>query len=192
MTIDQLIIRVVTHLDGIDRIQADSRGGYWQTQDGAQTGKIILRNLEKTLRENWPAPAPPLDGITAEELCSVLDRHDFRHMTNPSLAFALMQHPVVGPLLKQRKPTPPAPAQATEPLPTPTHVGFEFKVRDADYCVQATGSAPTYAQALSEGRHYLAQYLQDGPHTLEIRRVETFDPDDEIPAVTSDEERLRP
>jgi hypothetical protein len=58
--------------------------------------------------------------------------------------------------------------------------------------VQATGSAPTYAQVLSEGRRYLAQYLQDGPHTLEIRRVETFDPDDAIPAVASDEEMLQP
>ena len=192
MTIDTLIGKVREHLDGIDRTQDDDRGGYWQTQDGAQTGKIILRNLEKTLRENWPAPAPPLNGITVEELCSVLDRHDFRHLTNPSLAFALMQHPVVGPLLRQRKPAPLVSTQATDPLPTPTHVGFEFEVRDADYCVQATGSAPTYAQALREGRHYLGQYLQDGPHTLEIRRVETFDPDDVIPAVALDEEKLQP
>ena len=84
------------------------------------------------------------------------------------------------------------PEQATEPLPTPIHVGFEFEVRDADYCVQATGSAPTYAQVLSEGRRYLAQYLQDGPHTLEIRRVETFDPGDVILAVASDEGSPQP
>ena len=43
---------------------------------------------------------------------------------------------------------------------------------------QAGGSAPTYAQALSEGQHYLAQYQQDGPHTLELRRVEVLNPDD--------------
>lgn len=36
--------------------------------------------------------------------------------------------------------------------------------------------APTYAQALSEGQHYLAQYQQDGPHTLELRRVEVLPP----------------
>jgi hypothetical protein len=45
---------------------------------------------------------------------------------------------------------------------------------------------------LSEGRHYLAQYLQDGLHTLKIRRVETFDPYDVIPAVTSDERNPQP
>lgn len=143
MTIDELITKVKGHLDGIDRTEDDDRGGYWQTEDGAKVGRIILCGLEKILRDNWPDPAA-------------------------------------------------TPAQATEPLPKPTHVGFEFEVRDGDYCMQATGSAPTYAQALSEGRRYLAQYLQDGPHTLEIRRVETFDPDDAIPAVASDEEMLQP
>jgi hypothetical protein len=28
--------------------------------------------------------------------------------------------------------------------------------------------------ALSEGQHYLAMYSQDGPHSLEIRRVEVL------------------
>jgi hypothetical protein len=142
-TIDQLITKVRECLDGIDRTQDDSRGGYWQTADGAKVGRIILYGLEQMLRANWPDPAA-------------------------------------------------APEQATEPLPRPTYVGFEFEVRDLDYCVQATGSAPTYVQVLSEGRRYLAQYLQDGPHTLEIRRVETFDPDDVIPAVTSDERNPQP
>ena len=142
-TIDQLITKVRDCLDGIDRIQDDDRGGYWQTADGANVGRIILYGLEQMLRANWPDPAA-------------------------------------------------APEQATEPLPRPTYVGFEFEVHDVDYCVQATGSAPTYAQVLSEGRHYLAQYLQDGLHTLEIRRVETFDPDDVIPAVTSDERNPQP
>ena len=51
-------------------------------------------------------------------------------------------------------------------------VRYEFSVVDGDHVEQAGGSAPTFEQALSEGRRYLAQYQQDGPHTLEIRRVE--------------------
>lgn len=49
---------------------------------------------------------------------------------------------------------------------------FEFSVLDNDYKVQAYGSAPTLEQACDEGRNYLAVYSKDGPHTLEIRRVE--------------------
>lgn len=51
-------------------------------------------------------------------------------------------------------------------------VRYEFSVVDGDHVEQAGGSAPTFEQALSEGRRYLAQYQQDGSHTLEIRRVE--------------------
>lgn len=145
-TIDALIDMVRGHLKGIDKdysYSSHDSSGWWETSDGAQFGKIKLRELEQMLRANWPDPAA-------------------------------------------------APEQATEPLPRPTYVGFEFEVHDVDYCVQATGSAPTYAQVLSEGRHYLAQYLQDGLHTLKIRRVETFDPYDVIPAVTSDERNPQP
>jgi hypothetical protein len=49
---------------------------------------------------------------------------------------------------------------------------YEFSVFDDEYEVQAYGSAPTLAQACDEGRHYLAVYSKEGPHTLEIRRVE--------------------
>lgn len=62
------------------------------------------------------------------------------------------------------------------PVPVASDVYFEFVVSDADCCTQAGGIAPTYAQALSEGQHYLAQYQQDGPHTLEVRRVEVLHP----------------
>ena len=61
-------------------------------------------------------------------------------------------------------------------LPVPEAPRYEFSVYDADYVEQAGGSAPTYAQALSEGKRYLAQYQQDGPHTLELRRVEVLHP----------------
>ena len=51
---------------------------------------------------------------------------------------------------------------------------YEFSILDADGCEQAAGSAPTYEQAMAEGRHYLSQYLQDGPHALELRKVEVL------------------
>ena len=67
------------------------------------------------------------------------------------------------------------------PVPVASDVHFEFVVFDADYCTQAGGIAPTYAQAVSEGQNYLAQYQQDGPHTLEVRRVEVLPlPDGEV------------
>lgn len=49
---------------------------------------------------------------------------------------------------------------------------YEFSVLNDEYEVQAYGSAPTLEQACDEGRNYLAMYSKDGPHTLEIRRVE--------------------
>jgi hypothetical protein len=51
---------------------------------------------------------------------------------------------------------------------------FEFSVFNTEYEEQAGGTAPTYAEALSYGQHYLSQYSQDGPHSLEIRRVEVL------------------
>jgi hypothetical protein len=76
-------------------------------------------------------------------------------------------------LLEQRHP---APVPVAAGLPSASHVYFEFIISDADDCTQTGGIAPTYAQALSEGQHYLAQYQQDGPHTLELRRVEVLPP----------------
>ena len=61
---------------------------------------------------------------------------------------------------------------APAPVVVSGEVHFEFAVVDGDCIQQAGGTAPTYSQALSEGRHYLAEYLQDGLHTLEIRRIE--------------------
>ena len=81
MTIDELIAKVREHLDGIDRIQDDSRGGYWQTPDGAKAGKIILRGLELMLRAHWPGDVPPLpaDGEVAK-VAKELQSHA-RHIT---------------------------------------------------------------------------------------------------------------
>jgi hypothetical protein len=60
------------------------------------------------------------------------------------------------------------------PMPVPVAERFEFSVFNSEYEEQAGGTAPTYAEALSYGQHYLSQYSQDGPHSLEIRRVEVF------------------
>jgi hypothetical protein len=69
------------------------------------------------------------------------------------------------------------PVPASERLPGCVRERFEFSVFDSEYEEQAGGIAPTYAQALSEGQHYLAMYSQDGPHSLELRRVEVLIPD---------------
>jgi hypothetical protein len=58
--------------------------------------------------------------------------------------------------------------------PVPVSERFEFSVLDGEYEEQAGGTATTYSQALSEGQHYLAMYSQDGPHSLELRRVEVL------------------
>ena len=69
----------------------------------------------------------------------------------------------------------------TQPAPVPAAERFEFSVFNSEYEEQAGGNAPTYAEALSYGQHYLSQYSQDGPHSLEIRRVEVL-PHHALPA----------
>jgi len=68
--------------------------------------------------------------------------------------------------------------------PVPVAERFEFSVFDSEYEEQAAGTAPTYSQALSEGQHYLAMYSQDGPHSLELRRIEIL-PCDALPVLTT-------
>ena len=60
----------------------------------------------------------------------------------------------------------------TRPQPVAVSERFEFSVFDSECEEQAGGTTPTYDEALGYGQHYLAQYQQDGPHTLEVRRVE--------------------
>jgi hypothetical protein len=62
--------------------------------------------------------------------------------------------------------------RARAALAQPEDISYEFIISGPDYCTQAGGMAPSLQQAIDEGRHYLAQYLQDGPHTLEVRRIE--------------------
>ena len=106
-------------------------------------------------------PAPPAEGDVAKLVKWLKSRagihasHDF-----PAVAAKLTR---AADLLEQRYPA---------PVPAAIETTYEFCVYDENYIAQAGGTAPTYAQALSEGRHYLAQYQQDGPHTLELRRIE--------------------
>jgi hypothetical protein len=58
-----------------------------------------------------------------------------------------------------------------EPEP---EIYYEFTVLNDEYCTEAGGTAPTLSQAVNEGRHYFAQYSQDGQYTLEVRRVEVI------------------
>jgi hypothetical protein len=52
---------------------------------------------------------------------------------------------------------------------------YEFSVHD-NYDVEvAGGDAATFGEVLAEGRHYLSQYSQDGPHKLEFRCVQVMD-----------------
>lgn len=62
-------------------------------------------------------------------------------------------------------------AALAEPEP---EVYYEFTVLNDEYCTEAGGTAPTLSQALDEGRHYFAQYSQDGQYTLQVHRVEVI------------------
>ena len=75
------------------------------------------------------------------------------------------------------------PVPVTERLPGVSHTRFEFSVFNGEYEEQAGGSAPTYDEALKYGLHYLSAYSPDGPHSLEVRRVEVLDPHS-LPAPT--------
>lgn len=86
----------------------------------------------------------------------------------------LIENPPGQPVATQ----PPFPV-AEEP---PTTVCYEFEVRDEHDQTVASGKAPTMEDAQREGRHYLAQYQQDGPCTMKVRRVEVLEVSDLEPA----------
>ena len=118
---------------------------------------------------------PQGEGPTQKEAVAIYSEvmavHDCQTVGNMAEHFA---HAV---LARWGRPTPPPERLAPQPVPVTSDAYFEFAISGADGCTQAGGIAPTYAQALSEGQHYLAQYQQDGPHTLELRRVEVLNPD---------------
>ena len=104
-------------------------------------------------------PAPPAEGEVGELVDALRDAAFDLNGSDPAKAMLTN----TADLLEQRHPA---------PVPAAIETIYEFCVYDENYIDQAGGTAPTYAQALSEGQHYLAQYLQDGPHTLELRRIE--------------------
>lgn len=58
---------------------------------------------------------------------------------------------------------------------TTESIRYEFQITDEHDQTVASGEAPTQEEAKREGRHYLSQYQQDGPCTLEVRRVEVLE-----------------
>ena len=124
--------------------------------------RALIDRARAALAEPEPAPLPV--GEVAELVAWLRDAAFDLNGSDPAKSMLTR----AADLLEQRHPA---------PVPVASDIYFEFVISDADYCTQAGGIAPTYAQAISEGQHYLAQYLQDGPHTLELRRVEVLNPD---------------
>lgn len=128
----------------------------WPMQDGRWAWKhenAIADSIEAL------SAAPPAAGEVGELVEWLREKATWHPADEPEAAL----FDRAADLLEQRHPT---------PVPVASDTYFEFIVSDADDCTQAGGIAPTYAQALSEGQHYFAQYQQDAPHTLEVRRVE--------------------
>jgi hypothetical protein len=141
----------------------------WDSYSYADAGDAADRMAEavKAARAALAQPAPPAEGEAAEVaawLRAYSDEEFGPHNEDPDIRWFAR----AAELLQQRH---------AEAVPGPSDTRYEFSVCDTNYNEHASGSAPTYAQALSEGRHYLARLQQDGPHTLELRRVEVLNPD---------------
>jgi hypothetical protein len=50
---EEIYSKVAAIIDGIDRTVDDDRGGWWQTKDGAQVGKIKLIQLKDLIFEQF-------------------------------------------------------------------------------------------------------------------------------------------
>ena len=118
------------------------------------------RDVARAILARWGCQsAPPAEGDVGVLLRELRDAAFDLDESDPARAMLTS----AADLIRQRH---------SAPVPAATETTYEFCVYDENYIDQAGGTAPTYAQALSEGQHYLAQYLQDGPHTLELRRIE--------------------
>jgi hypothetical protein len=107
-----------------------------------------------------------------QSVAPLKERPDFVAGYRAGLRDGRLEHEAAADLLERQQP--PQPVAVSERLPGASDIRFEFSVFDGEDEEQAGGSAPTYAEALSEGERYLAQYQQDGPHALELRRVEVL------------------
>lgn len=172
-----------------------------QGEDDDTTPCIALLSEVEPVAQRHPEPVSPAEGEDADEArYLVTELRDQADDMSPSLelfglihraadllerlaspacvvlkpspelieAFKGLPPGRIEPLLAQRHPA---------PVPVAIETTYEFCVYDENHIDQAGGWAPTYAEVLSEGRRYLAQYQQDGPHTLELRRVEVLNPD---------------
>jgi len=111
------------------------------------------------------APGDP-DADNIQRLAQILVEVDGRYDTYLEDAQAILAHPGFsgchdGPVA--------SPAQGV------LDDRYEFSVIDSEDCEQAGGSALTLNDAIREGRNYLRQCNQDGPHRLELRRVLVLD-----------------
>jgi len=122
----------------------------------------ILRDMITAAITRWPLPAlqPPAQPVNLAEL------HDpgFSDGLTPSQHLDVV-HGGADPRVAA------TPAQVQGVLED----RHEFSVVNSDDCEVAGGSAPTLDDAIREGRNYLRQYNQDGPHKLELRRVLVLD-----------------
>lgn len=74
----------------------------------------------------------------------------------------------------QRSETPSGTTPAPVPVPEACDAWYEFSVFDEHYEEQAGGSSPDLEALRREAAHYHAVYSQDGPHTVQMRRVEVL------------------
>jgi len=129
----------------------------------------ILHDMITAAITRWPLPAlqPPAQPVNLAEL------HDpgFSGGLTPSQHLDVV-HGGADPRVAA------TPAQAQGVLED----RYEFSVVDSHDCEVAGGSAPTLDDAIREGRNYLRQYNQDGPHKLELRRVLVLDHSEAIHA----------
>jgi hypothetical protein len=121
-----------------------------------------LRDVITAAITRWPLPAlqPPVQPVSLAELHDP----DFSGGLTPSQHLAVV-HGGAYPRVVATA------AQAYKVLED----RYEFSVVNSDDCEVAGGSAPTLDDAIREGRNYLRQYNQDGPHKLELRRVLVLD-----------------
>jgi hypothetical protein len=92
-----LLTRIDTLLDGIDRDECHPDGGWWQTSDGSKFGCIKLRELKELIASSLsfsrptiqPKPAAPTDEEVRKILLShgILYQHQGNHLTadNPGI-----------------------------------------------------------------------------------------------------------
>ena len=127
------------------------------------------RILADAFPDRTTPPLPPYtDRILklAEIIGEVADKHGLDHQKLAAGILGILAHPGFSGCHD---------CPADLPAQGEVEDRYEFSVVDSDDCEQAGGSAPTLEDAIREGRNYLCQYNQDGPHKLELRHVLMLD-----------------